>query len=148
MLFQATHPSPSNATFVICQDPLCTWACFASVSVFLVPVLVICRSRFGEGNGNPLQYSCLENPMGGGAWQAAVHGVGKSRTQNSFSLVVCYAPIMLYSFCPSSEMFGAFKKKCFTLPFKFKKHLVHAHFVKKKKNLQHLNEMLLIVYDL
>ena len=34
----------------------------------------------GEGNGNPLQYSCLENPMGGGAWQAAVHGVAKSDT--------------------------------------------------------------------
>ena len=29
----------------------------------------------GEGNGNPLQYSCLENPMHGGAWQATVHGV-------------------------------------------------------------------------
>ena len=34
----------------------------------------------GEGNGNPLQYSCLENPMDGGAWWAAVHGVAKSRT--------------------------------------------------------------------
>ena len=34
----------------------------------------------GEGNGNPLQYSCLENPMEGGAWRAAVHGVSKSRT--------------------------------------------------------------------
>ena len=32
----------------------------------------------GEGNGNPLQYSCLENPMDGGAWWAAVHGVAKS----------------------------------------------------------------------
>ena len=36
---------------------------------------------FGEGNGNPLQYSCLENPMDGGAWWAAVHGVARSRTQ-------------------------------------------------------------------
>ena len=34
----------------------------------------------GEGNGNPLQYSCLENPMDGGAWRATVHGVAKSRT--------------------------------------------------------------------
>ena len=33
----------------------------------------------GEGNGNPLQYSCLENPMDGGAWWATVHGVAKSR---------------------------------------------------------------------
>ena len=35
-------------------------------------------SNYGEGNGTPLQYSCLENPMDGGAWWAAVHGVGKS----------------------------------------------------------------------
>ena len=35
----------------------------------------------GEGNGTPLQYSCLENPMDGGAWMAAVHGVAKSRTR-------------------------------------------------------------------
>ena len=34
----------------------------------------------GEGNGNPLQYSCLENPMDGGAWRATVHGVAKSWT--------------------------------------------------------------------
>ena len=35
----------------------------------------------GEGNGTPLQYSCLENPMDGGAWWTAVHGVAKSQTQ-------------------------------------------------------------------
>ena len=35
----------------------------------------------GEGDGNPLQYSCLQNPMDRGAWRAAVHGVTKSRTQ-------------------------------------------------------------------
>ena len=35
------------------------------------------------GNGTPLQYSCLENPMDGGAWQAAVHGVAKGRTRLS-----------------------------------------------------------------
>ena len=34
----------------------------------------------GEENGNPLQYSCLENPMDRGAWQAVVHGVAKSQT--------------------------------------------------------------------
>ena len=34
----------------------------------------------GGGNGNPLQYSCLENPMDRGAWPANVHGVAKSRT--------------------------------------------------------------------
>ena len=35
----------------------------------------------GGGHGNPLQYSCLENPMDRGAWRAAVHGVTKSRTR-------------------------------------------------------------------
>ena len=37
----------------------------------------------GKGNGNPLQYSCLGNPMDRGAWWATVHGVAKSRTQLS-----------------------------------------------------------------
>ena len=37
----------------------------------------------GEGNGYPLQYSCLENSMNRGAWQATVHGVSKSWTQPS-----------------------------------------------------------------
>ena len=37
----------------------------------------------GEGNGTPLQYSCLENPMDGGTWKAAVHGVAEGWTQLS-----------------------------------------------------------------
>ena len=37
----------------------------------------------GEGNGTPLQYSCVENPMEGGAWWATVHGVAKSQTRLS-----------------------------------------------------------------
>ena len=37
--------------------------------------------HFGKGNGNPLQYSCLENPMDRGAWQATIHGVAKSETR-------------------------------------------------------------------
>ena len=41
------------------------------------------HSFYGEGDATPLQYSCLENPMDGGAWWAAVHGVAKSRTQLS-----------------------------------------------------------------
>ena len=44
------------------------------------------KSMSGEGNGAPLQYSCLENPMDGGAWWAAVHGVVKSQTRlNDFT---------------------------------------------------------------
>ena len=44
-----------------------------------------------EGNGNPLQYSCLEHPMDGGAWWATVHRVAKSQTQlsNSTLFTVC-----------------------------------------------------------
>ena len=42
-------------------------------------VICLCQvSDSGEGNGTPLQYSCLENPMDGGAWWAAVHGVAKN----------------------------------------------------------------------
>ena len=41
------------------------------------------KGKTGEGNGTPLQYCCLENPMDGGAWQAAVHGVAKSRARLS-----------------------------------------------------------------
>ena len=36
--------------------------------------------NLGEGNGTPLQYSCMENPMDGGAWWATVHGVAESQT--------------------------------------------------------------------
>ena len=43
--------------------------------------LVPLGMMIGEGNGTPLQYSCLENPMDGGAWWAAVHGVAKSWTR-------------------------------------------------------------------
>ena len=39
------------------------------------------RRSPGEGNGNPLQYSCLENPMDGGSWEAVVHGVAESWTR-------------------------------------------------------------------
>ena len=45
--------------------------------------LVSSSTKYGEGNGTPLQYSCLESPMDGGAWWAAVHGVAKSQTRLS-----------------------------------------------------------------
>ena len=47
------------------------------------PVYSSLTNSFGEGNGTPLQYSCLENPMDGGAWWAEVHGVAKSRIRLS-----------------------------------------------------------------
>ena len=48
--------------------------------------------NIGEGNGTPLQYSCLENPMDGGAWCPAVHGFARSRTRLSdftFTSLLC-----------------------------------------------------------
>ena len=46
------------------------------------------KDPFREGNGNPLQYSSLENPMDEGAWQTTVHGVAKSRTRlSNFTLM-------------------------------------------------------------
>ena len=45
--------------------------------------LVTIRGFFGEGNGTQLQYSCLENPMDGGAWKATVHGVAEGQTRLS-----------------------------------------------------------------
>ena len=47
------------------------------------PFLLLFSLLHGEGDGTPLQYSCLENPMDGGAWWASVHGVAKSRTRLS-----------------------------------------------------------------
>ena len=57
----------------------------------LVLTVIILRSfeeisplqQLGEGNGTPLQYSCLENPMDGGAWWAVVHGVARNQTRLS-----------------------------------------------------------------
>ena len=48
--------------------------------------LMFSYSLIGEGNGNPLQNSCLENPMDGGAWWVAVHGVATERLPFHFSL--------------------------------------------------------------
>ena len=50
---------------------------------FLHPPFPLGSHKFGEGNGTPLQYSCLENPRDRAAWWAAVHGVVKSQTRLS-----------------------------------------------------------------
>ena len=56
-----------------------------NVHALILKVLFSCwgDSIHGEGDGTPLQYSCLENPMDGGAWEASVHGVAKNQTQLS-----------------------------------------------------------------
>ena len=71
LCFQGTSSTPCKNT---------------SLSQLLSPKVL-----FGEGNGTPLQYSCLENPMDGGAWWAAVHGVAKSWTGLSdFPFTFCF----------------------------------------------------------
>ena len=61
----------------ISQERILEWVAIA-FSDFIYSSVYI-----GEGNGTPLQYSCLENPMDGGTWQAAVHGVAKTWTRLS-----------------------------------------------------------------
>ena len=61
-------------------------------------------SRFviGEGNGTPLQCSCLENPLEGGAWWAAVHGVATSRARLSNSTFTFHFPALAGGFFTAS----------------------------------------------
>ena len=64
----------------------CCYYHFSGTYWYLIKPLLISNgasSKEGEGNGTPLRYSCLETPMDGGAWWAAVHGVARSRTRPS-----------------------------------------------------------------
>ena len=61
----------------------CSGSVFFGDGTIISYIWGIVTSVFREGNGTPLQYSCLENPMDWGAWWAAVHGVAKSRTRLS-----------------------------------------------------------------
>ena len=80
VLKQAWEPSEQgtfcDCTGRMCMKSACVGVCvcsWTSNSIFLA-------RRCGEGNGNPFQYSCLENPIDGGAWEAAAHGVTMSWT--------------------------------------------------------------------
>ena len=63
----------------------------------------------GEGNGNPLQYSCLENPMDRGAWRATVHGTVKSWARlSNFTFTfhcLCHQPVSGWRYYSNSEAF-------------------------------------------
>ena len=64
----------------------------------------------GDGNGTPLQYSCLENPVDRGAWWAAVHGVAKSRTRlSNFTFT-------FHSHALEKEMANPLKSSCLENP--------------------------------
>ena len=99
----------------------CIWASLVAQRLKRLPGMRETGVRFpgsgrspGEGNGNPLQYSCLENPMEGGAWWATVHGVAKSRTQLSdfaFAFIhvlhVCmhfFHPVFFLFFLPHNRV--------------------------------------------
>ena len=75
---------------------------FSNESVLRIrcPNFGVSVSASGEGNGNPLQYSCLENPMDGGAWWAAVYGVTQSRTR------LKWLSSSSFSISPSNEYSG------------------------------------------
>ena len=87
------------------------------------------RSR-GGGHGNPLQYSCLENPMDRGAWWATVHGVAKSRTQRQLS---AHAYDIMHSWFPWLKVVGVWgRRELFCLPQQgssFRASETRAHFL-------------------
>ena len=68
--------------------------CWVYYCISIVPFYWCVVFQGGEGNGTPLQYSCLENPMDGGAWWAAVHGVAKSRIRLSDYTVTFHFPAL------------------------------------------------------
>ena len=67
------------------QGPTSPHSSSGASSLHLSPSLSTSMFVVGEGNGTPLQYPCLENPMDGGAWKAAVHGVAEGRTLSDFT---------------------------------------------------------------
>ena len=79
---------PCSSVHGIFQARVLEWGAIAFSRARRHPLLylqnhsgtLVVLALFGEGNDTPLQYSCLENPMDGGAWWATVHGVAKSRT--------------------------------------------------------------------
>ena len=65
----------SGSSYKFWNDASCSYCKNINIECHIWPFL---RQWDGEGDGTPLQYSCVENPMDGGAWQAAVHGIPKN----------------------------------------------------------------------
>ena len=78
----ATHVN-NYLTKIQNVSKLKTYICVCVYVCVCVCVYMYVCTYIGEGNGTPLQYSCLENPMDKGAWWAAVRGVARSRTRLS-----------------------------------------------------------------
>ena len=79
-----------NVSFWFCSAQSLESSLNLLFQIKMMVIFTIFLTSYGEGNGNPLQYSCLENPMDRGAWWATVHGVTKSRTRLSdFCVCVC-----------------------------------------------------------
>ena len=74
---------PGSSVQGIFQAGVLEWGATAFLFGGIIRVKCTISSLFGEGNGTPLQYSCLENPMDEGAWKAAVHGIAEGRTRLS-----------------------------------------------------------------
>ena len=99
--------------FFICSRELTVYKKFLCQNSHYLECVYICVCLsyiLREGNGTPLQYSCLENPRDGGAWWAAVYGFAQSRTQlkclsSSISIIytICYISICI----PGGSIVGA-----------------------------------------
>ena len=79
------------------------------------------RRSPGEGNGNPLHYSCLGNPMDRGAWQATVHGLPKSQTRLSYwttTTCVCVCVCITKSLSCTAEIHPTLHQLYFNKIFK------------------------------
>ena len=76
-IVQLSHPYMTTGKTIA----LTSWTLVDKVMSLFFNMLS--RLVIGEGNGTPLQYSCLENPMDGGVWKAAIHGVTEDRTRLS-----------------------------------------------------------------
>ena len=82
---------------VPCGLPCCLSSKASSCNAGVARLIPGLRRSPGEGNGNPVQYPCLGNPMDRGAWQATVHGVNKSQTQ--FSDQITTTKCVVHSRC-------------------------------------------------
>ena len=107
-------PHPGTQLLKCWGSPVCAHPCLPRASLVAqglkhLPGMREARVQSpGEGNGNPLQYSCLENPMEGGAWYATVHWVAKS-----------WIWLSDFTFCPINFLKWKVYFTFFSIPLKF-----------------------------